>query len=416
MNRYVSLFLFLLVLFSGVKAQSVTDYRLLFDKCGMGSGVLKVQCDFTIDFAGCDSVVLDFGGNFEELSVEELTVTPDTLRYRFDPLSKQIFFYNAGADMQRVQMEYLFMNLTSVFMYNNSGAEVWECIYGESAEYYYPMRRAKPYSGEVCFSVPDTMRVVYQGGCDATRWQSFDRCVALNFAFLSSSRYEMRTMQGDYHCPVYQLKGQQADEDRYNELCRLTAQAMQWFEAKYGDAYIAPKYGVHDYPAYIFHSGNAAFNRYNMGFISASQKKFATYPDIYPIVHEIGHRWIGEYSMFIDSGERGYAFIIETLNEFMTLQCIRDIEGIAVYENLIKECRDSWDKIKGTEQDVHPVDVVVNNNIPVTYRKGVVMLDSIAREVGYDTVIDTIVHFYKACNGKPDLMYDDFERLCKFIF
>ena len=92
MNRYVSLFLFLLVLFSGVKAQSVTDYRLLFDKCGMGSGVLKVQCDFTIDFAGCDSVVLDFGGNFEELSVEELTVMPDTLRYRFDPLSKQIFF------------------------------------------------------------------------------------------------------------------------------------------------------------------------------------------------------------------------------------------------------------------------------------------------------------------------------------
>ncbi|MBQ6938276.1 MAG: hypothetical protein IJN35_00335, partial [Muribaculaceae bacterium] len=111
-----------------------------------------------------------------------------------------------------------------------------------------------------------------------------------------------------------------------------------------------------------------------------------------------------------------YAFIIETLNEFMTLQCIRDIEGIAVYENLIKECRDSWDKIKGTERDVHPVEVVKNNNVPVTYCKGVVMLDSIAREVGYDTVIDTIVHFYKACNGKPDLTYDDFERLCKFIF
>lgn len=414
MKRCISLLLLLLVLSVCVEAQRVTDYRLLFDKCGMGSGVLKVRCDFTIDFAGCDSVAMDFGGNFEELSVDELLVVPDTLRYSFDPLAKQILFYNTGVDAQRVRMEYLFMNLTSVFMYNNSGAEVWECIDGESAEYYYPMRHALSYRGEVCITAPDSLLVVYQGGYDATQWQSFDRCTPLNFAFLSRSRYEVRTMPGDYRCEVYQLKGQQADEGRYDELCRLTALALQWFEAKYGDAYIAPKYGVHDYPAFLFHTGNAAFNRYNMGFISASQKKFATYPDIYPLVHEIGHRWLGEYSMFIDSGTRGYAFVIETLNEFMTLQCIRDIEGVEVYESLIKECRDSWDKIKGTERDVHPVDVVENNNIPVTYRKGVVMLDSIAREVGYDVLVGTIVDFYKECNGKPGLTYDDFERLCKF--
>lgn len=152
-----------------------------------------------------------------------------------------------------------------------------------------------------------------------------------------------------------------------------------------------------------------------MGFISASQEKFATYPDIYPLIHEVGHRWMGEYTMFIDSGVRGYAFIIETLNEFMTLMCIRDIVGIEEYETLLDSCRASWNKIKDTEQDIHPVDVTDNNNISVTYRKGIVMLDNIAQEIGYDTVVFYIARFYNECNGKPDLQYADFERLCSPI-
>lgn len=53
-----------------------------------------------------------------------------------------------------------------------------------------------------------------------------------------------------------------------------------------------------------------------------------------------------------------------------------------VHETLLNSCRASWDKIRGTEQDRHPIDVTDNNNIPVTYRKGGVMLDSIAQEVG----------------------------------
>ena len=40
------------------------------------------------------------------------------------------------------------------------------------------------------------------------------------------------------------------------------------------------------------------------------------------------------------------------------------------------------------------------------------MLDNIAQEIGYDTVIFSIARFYNECNGKPDLQYADFERLC----
>ncbi|MBR5843565.1 MAG: hypothetical protein IKY75_03160 [Bacteroidaceae bacterium] len=414
MKRFLSLFILLLGVVFALDAQSLSNYRLEFDKRDMGSGALKVTCEFTIDFAGEDSLVLDFGGNFEELAVEELMITPADVRYTFDPIAKHITFYRAQADTLRVEMGYIYMNFTSVFMYNNKGAEVWECISTDSGEYYYPMRRGMLYSGEVLFHVPDALQVVTQGSLIATEWLRINQCVPLNFVFLDCARYEMNTMPGSYKCDVYQLKGQQAEADRYAELCRLAVLAIEWFEAKYGDAYIDPVYGTHDYPAFVFHNGNASFNRYNMGFISASQEKFATAPDIYPLMHEIGHRWMGEYTMFIESGSRGYAFVVETLNEFMTLQCIREVVGIEAYEELIADYRMRWDKIRGTEQDVHPIEVTENNNIPVTYRKGVVMLDSIAREVGYDAVIATIVEFYQAYKGKPNLRYEDFEQLCKF--
>lgn len=409
MKRYIFLLLLVSVLIA--KAQNISNYRIGFDKCDAGDGALKVECSFVINFAGQDSVVLDFGGTLEAEAVQDLHITPDNVKYNFNPTVKQITFYRNRSDWQRVAMEYIFMNLTSVLMYNGSGAEIWESIYSSSGEFYYPMRRGTDYEGEVKFTVPDSLLVIMQGGTDATQWQSIGRCVPINFAFLNKAVYAKQTMTGNDGCEVYQVIGEQADSARYETLCQLTEKSILWFEEMYGEDYLCDRYGAATYPAFIFHKGNGSFNRYNMGFISASQEKFATYPDIYPLIHEIGHRWMGEYTMFIESGERGYAFIIETLNEFMTLMCIRDIVGVEAYEALIENCRAGWDKIKGTNRDIHPVDVTDNNNIPVTYRKGVVMLDSIAQEVGYDVVTSVIVQFYNQCKGIPNLEYEDFEQI-----
>lgn len=170
-------------------------------------------------------------------------------------------------------------------------------------------------------------------------------------------------------------------------------------------------FGTYDYPTFVFHNGNRSFNRYNMGFISASQDKFSTYPDIYPLIHEIGHRWFGEYSMFIDEGQKGYAFIIETLNEFMTLMCIRDIVGTEEYDRIIETYAEQWNRIKGTETDIHPLDVTKNNNMIVTYRKGPVIIDRVARVLGYDKVIESIISVYNQLSGHPNMNVSDFEKI-----
>ena len=141
-------------------AQSSTDYKLVFDKTDVGSGAIKVRCDFTIDFNGRDSLILDFGGNLEEESVAELSIQPNRIKYLFCPDKKMICFHKNKIDRIKVRMEYVFMNLTSVLMYGNSGAEIWESLYTSSGEFYYPMNRGNIYSGRARFIFPDSLEVV----------------------------------------------------------------------------------------------------------------------------------------------------------------------------------------------------------------------------------------------------------------
>lgn len=389
------------------QAQSATDYKLLFDKTDVGAGTIKIKCELTIDFDGKDSLLMDFGGSLEEESVSELSIVPADIRYHFKPNDKKICFYKKRKERVKVSMEYVYMNLTSVLMYVGSGAEIWECIQTHSGEFYYPMNLGDIYAGKVKFTVPDSLEVISSANKEPEKWHKIEQMVPLNFAFLEKSIYEKQTLENKYLCDVYQVIGKQADTSRVSELNDLTVRAIEWFESKYGETFVNPHMGTYYYPAFIFHGGNSSFNRYNMGFISASQEKFATYPDIYPLIHEIGHRWFGEYSMFIESGQKGYAFVIETLNEFMTLMCIRDIIGIEEYERIINNYRLQWENIKDTPKDIDPVDVTEINNIPVTYRKGPVMLDNIARTIGYEKLVSSIVDYYRQYKGQQGLEFQD---------
>lgn len=101
-------------------------------------------------------------------------------------------------------------------------------------------------------------------------------------------------------------------------------------------------------------------------------------------MHEIGHRWLGEWTLLIEDGEPGAYFIKESLNEFMTLMFIRDYYGENQYRALIEKYKDEYSKINGTRHDEPIVDVVVNNNNTVIYRKGPLVLDRIARNIGYE--------------------------------
>lgn len=415
--RKILLLLITIFLHLQLSSQETRDYRISFDKRDMGSGVIKIECSFTIEFHDKDSIILDFGGPLLDDSVVGLNIVPSSLKYSFNPEKREIKFYNSGKKKMRVQMNYEYLNLTSVLMYADSGSEIWEYIYSGSGEYYYPLKRGKIYSGKVQYLVPDSLAIVSSDKLISAKWHKINQCVPLNFAFLDKKQYVRQTIGEHGIYDIYQLISNQASATRLNELAVLTSKAIEWFENEFHDPYINSMFGTYDYPTFVFHNGNSSFNRYNMGFISASQEKFSTYPDIYPLIHEIGHRWLGEYSMFIDEWQQGYAFIIETLNEFMTLMCIRDIVGIEEYERIIENYTELWENIKGKENDIHPLNVIKNNNIIVTYRKGPVMIDRVARVLGYDKVKQSIVSVYNQLSGISDIDLDKLEIILgdKFV-
>ena len=92
----------------------------------------------------------------------------------------------------------------------------------------------------------------------------------------------------------------------------------------------------------------------------------------------------------------------------MTLLFIRHYYGAETYEKQLDWCRSEYGKIKDTPQDEPIVDVVVNNNNTVVYRKGPLVLDRMAKEIGYDELAGIIAVFYREYAGKYPLKYTDF--------
>lgn len=91
--------------------------------------------------------------------------------------------------------------------------------------------------------------------------------------------------------------------------------------------------------------------------------------------------------------------------------CIRDIVGTEEYDRIIETYAEQWNHIKGTETDIHPLDVTKNNNMIVTYRKGPVIIDRVARVLGYDKVIESIISVYNQLSGHPNMNVSDFEKI-----
>ena len=307
-------------------------------------------------------------------------------------------------------MDYNYTNLYSFFIYGEGDAELWETSYGE---YFYPYVPNTYMDVDIEIETPDSLSLIcsYPLGPNNSGTLKHILAQSLTLAFIRSMAYR----QTDEYIPgklsIYQIKEMVCSRERYDELLELTEAAIAFFGRVYGEDNISEERNITALPVYLFHNGKGFSNRYNIGFISASQEKFATKPDIYPLVHEIGHRWLGEWILLIDDGQPGAYFIKETLNEFMTLMFIRQVRGAKAYETQLDWCKSEYEKIKGTPQDEPLVDVVLNNNNTVVYRKGPLMLDRIAQEIGYDNLPEVISRFYRKYAGKHPLRYTDFINL-----
>lgn len=402
------------------RAQHIGDYVLNISKINQDEANMHVSCSFVIGFQKSDSVVMNFGGD-KELSIENLEISQNSssLEYHYYPELKKLVFKGYAGLNSEVRMDYDYTNISAFFIYGNGKAELWETSYGE---YYYPYLPNTYADMTINLELPDSLMPICSYQISHTGKGKYCSTLkgilqqSISLAFLQKDAYLHTKTSEPYDMDVYQIECMQCNKNRYDELLELAGASISYFGKIYGEEYLCPQRGITSYPTFVFHNGKGFSNRYNIGVISASQEKFSTYPDIYPLVHEIGHRWLGEWTLLIDDGKPGAYFIKESLNEFMTLMFLRHYYGNGLYRSLIKKCDIEYQKIRNTPQDEPIINVVVNNNNAVVYCKGPLMLDRLAKEIGYENCINLISTFYRKHAGKPNLEYEDFINLISCAF
>ena len=410
MRRIFFVTTLILILCRVVVAEEIKNYTLDISKVNQEASNLHVKCSFLLDFQDKDSVSMNFGGG-QDFSIDNLNINGGEFEYELYRESKSIVFRKESSQEISISMDYNYTNLSSFFIYGKGDAELWETSFGE---YFYPYVPNTFMDVALKVETPDSLSLIcsypLESGDTKKYSGKWNRILSqsLTLAFIRNDAYQRTDEYIPGKLSIYQIKGMQCGKERYDELLELTEAAIFFFGRVYGEDYISAERNVTTLPIYLFHNGEGFSNRYNISFISASQEKFSTKPDIYPLVHEIGHRWLGEWTLLIDDGQPGAYFIKETLNEFMTLMFIRYVCGVKAYETQLDWCRSEYEKIKGTPQDEPIVNVVTNNNNTVIYRKGPLVLARIAEQIGYDELMNVISGFYKEYAGKYPLIYMDF--------
>ena len=427
MKMFRLFFLFPLILFTfnvGWSQMSADNYNIHFSKINQSDNVINVQCAFDIIFSSENSasqkIDMRFGGQLKEKAVQDLEVksAPD-LNYDFNSEKKKITFYpeKRTTDTAHIAMNYNYLNLSTTFNYRK-GAEFWETSY---QEFYYPHIFGQKSNFEVKISMPDSISVIgnfnleHTINKDSTSVYCFSSEApvvthSLLFGLLpDSSYYTHSESQNNFDIEYCLLKSPGIPEERLNKLNDLTIASMNYFSNVFESDYSNTLTG--EGLTYAFHSCGHC-NRNNGSFIIASQQKVASKPHLLPMVHEIGHRWIGEWTLLIEDGSPGAYFIKESLNEYMTLLFAKHHYGKAYFDSLYqKEYVSEYNKIKSTSKDTSLYSMKYNNNNTVVYKKGVIIIHEIVDIMGEEQWLNFMKTFYATYKYEPELRYSDFVKL-----
>lgn len=404
-RRFI-LFLSLLAV-SATKGGNIDSCRMEFTP--IGDFCLHVRC--AIDTRR-DSLQLNFGGP-DSLSVSDLRIRCENLSdYRFDIPNKKLTLRMKEAKACRIEMEYDYLNISSAFISGQNGAEMWEPSQGE---WYYPFVYGEKYPFRLTFRVPRKTEVV--GGYPLEKRghrYAYASSVPLAsnsmvFVLFDKRQYERSEFRSEgYGVECIHRRGCEFPTARKTELPALTRAAIEWFSSVLGP-YEDRENGIVEKPLYLLHEGNGHSNRNNVNYISASRQKFSGKPHILPIVHEIGHRWLGEWTLMIEDGRPGAYFIKESLNEYMTLLFAKHHYGPEYFQRLYREAYlRAYEESKGSANDVPLIRTEWNTNWTVVYCKGPVILHSVVEKWGEDNWLRFIGDFYDRYKYAPNLSYELF--------
>ena len=374
---------------------------------------------FTIEPSAHDTVWMRFGGRIpyaeqETDSTFHIVISGANIVHKIiDSESQRIGFIRENKRKpSSVRMEYDYGNFAAALRFgkplnaNNPTADIWET---STEEFYYPFVPQTRMDIHAEFMVSDSVEVV--AAYPAKRVGDCYICEAnniishsLQFAYLNRNHYIVDTINVcDVGVPVYQMKKRPLTDSERSSMANVLSDAAEYFEEVFGVSYFSEKHGTSSMS--VLFEPTFIGLRYNINFMS-SPIDSSTYSP-WGLVHEIGHRWLGEYNLLIADGQPGAYFIRESLNVFMRMMFGR-ATGSYDWQAEMHRRQQSYSKIKGTEHDRALIDMRYNSNHAVVYAKGPLILDEFAQRIGYDEMVRVIAEFYRRHDLKPGLRYEDF--------
>lgn len=419
--------IFVHVILLNIHAQVVTDYQLRFE-LEEGVGNAHVEVSFNIAADAPDTVWMNFGGGLQTQgfvytedeqtdSTFHIVIKCNNIKHKIiDSRKQRIGFVPNHGLISTVFMSYDYCNMSAAIEYPHPTMVIWDT---GASEFYYPFVTHSQMDIRAEFVVPDGVEVmasypVRKRGNSYILEEKVISSRSLRMAFLQKKYYSVDTIQIPYAVPVYRLKGYNIDAQLKN-IESETPLIMDFYAKAYKEPYISPKHCVRPLQAIIFGYGGGLQNHVNFIsvplFSSIEMDTLSRSPSLAEyspsLAHELGHRWISSDNLFISKGQPGAYFIVESLNEFMTLMCFREINHHRYLRRMANR-RKSYADIKGTKRDRALFDMRRNNNFDVVYAKGPLILDEFAQRIGYDEMVRIIAEFYRRYDLKPGLRYEDF--------
>jgi hypothetical protein len=405
------------------KKCKVSDYKIEFSKIEQPAYTIHVRCEFDVNFEqilNSDTrFEMEFGGN-EDYSIDSVVFTSyPSVNYNYNRKQKKLQIYSTKENYSHVIMEYDYLAINSAFIYRNV-CEMWETSF---SEYYYPYVWGEKSLFDITIKVPDEYSVIgayyFTDIKNETNIKTYHyttkypvvshSCV---FAILPDSTYSHTEYNtNDFPVDFYLLKDINVPNSRITELLNLTTASIDFF-SKYLTSYSNEHLGIENKMSYIFHKNDFS-NRNDLNFIIASQNKFAEKSHILPLVHEIGHRWFGEWTLLIKDGNYGAYFIKESLNEYLSFLFAKKYYGQNFFDNLIDSCQNQYNIIKNTEKDKPLYEMKFNSNNTVVYNKGSLIINEIVKKMGDENWLSFMKIFYLKYAGCPNLNYEKFIALLK---
>jgi hypothetical protein len=136
---------------------------------------------------------------------------------------------------------------------------------------------------------------------------------------------------------------------------------------------------------------------YQDGLAVVATKEFKTYT----LFHELTHEWIGGI-ISIKENSDGEFLIRESLNEYLNLQYLRHAEGDSLYRVVIDKYSVLYNDFLKDNADMTIMSIkkYVHSTHPIIMYKQVILLDKLAKKIGYEEFNNSIFQFLRSRIGQ----------------